>query len=268
MKRNQVLLFIFCFTIAFAYSQDIDRIEVYGKIVVDSVDVEGVTVYNTSSNKGTITDIEGKFSISVALNDRLEVSALQFEKFMVVINEDVIASKILTVFLVEKLNKLPEVIILPYGLSGYLSVDIESIKTFNPDMDAIYFGIQNMDEYEFTDDYKSAVTNLAMQKGQFYNGVDFVGIIGFLVKPLFDSKSRIFSNSTSTSTYDSLTAKYSLNYLKKNLNIPETKVDEFVYYVENSGFDKNLMQDGNELEFLEFLIDQSRQFKNTYTEKD
>ena len=62
-----------------ANAQDIQRVEISGKIIVDSPDVEGVTVFNATSNKGTITDAEGKFSILVALNDRLQISALQFE---------------------------------------------------------------------------------------------------------------------------------------------------------------------------------------------
>ena len=66
----------------------------------------------------------------------------------------------------------------------------------------------------------------------------------------------------------SLTTKYSLTYLTNNLNISESNVDEFVYFVEDNGFDKNLMKNGNELKFLEFLIDQSRLFKNIKNEKD
>ena len=259
MKKNYFLLIILCFAVSLTFSQDVDRVEVYGKIIVDSVDVEGVTIYNTSSNKGTITDVEGQFSISVALNDRIEVSALQFEKFVIVINEDIIASKLLTIFLVERMNKLDEIVILPYGLSGNLTVDMESIKTFNPDLDALYFGIQNMDEYEFSDDYKSGVTNLALVHGRYYNGADFVEIIGFLIRPLFNSRSN--DSSSLSPSYESLTTKFSLSYLVKNLDIPENSVNEFVYFVEDNGFDKNLMKDGHELEFLEFLISQSKLFQ-------
>jgi len=266
MKNTYYILIILCFTVSFAFSQEINRIEVFGKIVVDSVDVEGVTVYNTSSNKGTVTDIEGKFSIEVTLNDIVEVSALQFEKFTIVINEDIITSKIMTVFLVERINKLDEVVILPYGLTGNLTIDIESVKTFNPDLDALYFGIQNMDEYEFPDDYKSEVINMAMEEGRYYNGADFVGIIGLLIKPIFNSKKKD-ANSISNS-YQSLTNKYSLSYLEKNLNIPIDKVDKFVSFIEDNEFDESLMDDGKELQFLEFLIAKSIAFKKIESGKN
>ena len=260
IKKSLLALIVSCFTVCLGFSQSIDRIEIYGKIIVDSIDVEGVTVYNMSSNKGTITNVDGQFSIKVALNDRVEVSALQFEKFALVINEDILASKVLTVFLVERINRLDEVVILPYGLSGNLIVDMENVKSFNPDLDALYFGIQNMDEYEFSADYKTEVTNLAMEHGRYYNGADFVQIIGLLIKPLFNSQKskEIIKEPLS---YESLSNIFSLTYLMNNLAISENNINEFVYFVEEGGFDRNLMKDGNEMEFLEFLIGQSQNFR-------
>lgn len=266
MKNNYSILIILCLTISLVFSQDTNRIKVFGKIIVDNVDVEGVTIYNTSSNKGTVTDIKGQFSIEVALNDRVEVSAMQFENFVIVINEDIMSSKIMTVFLVERINKLDEVVILPYGLSGNLIADIESIKTFNPDLDALYFGIQNMDKYDFSDDYKSEVINLAMEKGRYYNGVDFIKVVGLLLKPIFKSKKKDFSKVSVT--YQDLSDKYSLFYLVKNLNIQEERASEFVYFIEDNGFDKVLMEEGNELLFLEFLIDKSKEFKKIKSEEN
>ena len=95
---------------------------------------------------------EGKFQILVALNDRLEISALQFENFEVVITQDIIDSKFVTVVLVEEINKLPEIIILPYGLTGDLTVDAIRVKTVNPNLDALYFGLDNQDKIDFTED--------------------------------------------------------------------------------------------------------------------
>jgi hypothetical protein len=266
MKKFFFILIISCFTIASAFSQEVNRIKVYGLIIVDSVDVEGVTVYNKSANKGTITDSEGLFTIDVALNDRVEISALQFENFVIVINEDIISTKMMTVFLVERINKLDEILILPFSLSGNLNSDMATVKTYNPDLDALYFGIKSMDKYEFTDDFKSGVVNIAMEEGYYYNGADFVQIIGLLVKPIFKSKKK--DGMKFTNTYQNLTAKYSLSYLVKNLSIPQDKVNEFVYFVENSGFDTSLMDDGKELQFLEFLVAQSKLFNSMRNDKD
>ena len=245
MKR--LLLFTLLFSSFFTISaQDVERIEISGKIVVDSNDLEGITVYNSSSNKGTVTDENGKFLLNVALNDIVEFRALQFQDFTVTIDENIIKSKKMTVFLVEKVNKLDEVVILPYDLTGNLAVDIESVRTFNPNMDAIYFGIQNFSDYEFPDDYKSKVENIAM-----------------LLKPLFKSdksKKENVKDKVPDIPTSGLRDYYSSQYIQTNFEIPKDKIDEFIAFVENNGLDYNLLKAGKEMQFLEFLTHKSKQF--------
>ena len=50
-----------------AVSQNINRIEVSGKIIVEGNDVLGITIFNTSSNTGTITDENGEFKLKVSV---------------------------------------------------------------------------------------------------------------------------------------------------------------------------------------------------------
>ena len=78
MKIRFYLILMFLFIIPNSKAQNVKRVLVEGQIIVDYPDLEGVTVYNLSSNKGTITNEEGKFAISVTLNDKIEISALQF----------------------------------------------------------------------------------------------------------------------------------------------------------------------------------------------
>lgn len=247
-------------------AQDIRRIEIFGRIIVESPDLEGVTIFNTSSNKGTITDNEGKFNISVTLNDRLEISALQFQDFEVLITQEVIESRSLTVVLIEEVNKLPEVLILPYGLTGNLTVDAIRAKTFNPDLDALYFGLDNLDRIKFTDDYLSGVRNTAMTDNRLYYSADAVKIIGLLVKPLFKSKKN--SGEPRIASDAEITEKYSAEYLMEKLNIPKHQITEFIYFVEDSGIDKSLLEDGKELEFLDFIIKKSKEFQANKNGKD
>lgn len=268
-KLHYRSLFVFMFLVFLTLgvkSQSVDRIEVLGKIIVDSPDVEGVTVFNTSSNRGTITDQEGKFTIRVALNDRLHISALQFKNFEVVITQDIIDSKALTVVLVEEVNKLPEVIVLPYGLTGNLTVDAIRAKTVNPNLDALYFGLDNLDKIDFTDDYLTGVRNTAMADDRLYYTADAVKIIGLLIKPLFKSKKD--KQDPGLANDGQLTEKYSPEYLMDKLNIPKNRITEFIFFVEDSGLDKSLLDDGKELQFLDFIIKKSKEFQANINGKD
>lgn len=266
MKIQVYLILFFLITIPNSQAQEVKRVLVEGQIIVDYPDLEGVTVFNLSSNKGTITNKEGKFAISVSLNDKVEISALQFEKFLITISKEILDAKSMTVFLVESINKLDEILILPYGLSGNLNTDVNSTKTFNPNLDAIYFGLENMNQFEFADDYKSDVVNTTMTPDHFKYGADFVQIIGGLLKPIFKkSKQEKDQKLVATETFRS---KYSTEYLLKRLDIPKEDISFFVDYVENNGIDPKLLEKGNEFMFIDFLIKESKSFLKQGIEKD
>jgi hypothetical protein len=111
-----------------AISQDLKRVEVKGKIIVESNDVMGITIFNKSSNLVAITDDKGEFVLSVGLNDLIEVSALQFQNINFQVSEAIIQSKAMKIFLIEEINKLDEIVVSTKGLSGNLSTDIKSIQ--------------------------------------------------------------------------------------------------------------------------------------------
>lgn len=263
------LAVLMLFSVCFAFSQTKNRVEVTGKIIVESNDKEGVTVFNTSSNKGTITNTEGTFTIAVKLNDIVEVSALQFEKFTVHIDEKIMQSQQMTVFLVEEINKLDEVVILPYDLSGNLTVDMESVKTFNPDLDAIYFGVNDISVYEFSDDYRSGVKNSVMPNGvDNIFGVDIFQAVGLLADLIFPPKEKpkpvnykrdLFSEDYSKTLKD----YYSIEFITETFNIPENQVDDFIVFTVENNLEFTLYNQGKELEFLELIKQQSDAFLKT-----
>ena len=268
---KHTLLGLFLFHSIFLVAQNKERVKVEGRILANDNDVENVTVFNTSSNLGTITDTDGQFTISLAVNDVLEISALQFEKINITITEETIASKKLTIFLVEHINRLNEVLILPYGLSGNMNVDLESVKTFNPDLDAIYFGVNNIDAYEFPDDHLAEVTNQTLlETHRLQYGLNFGAIFGLLTKEVFKgNKKQIQGFYPNTSDANkTLLDTYSHAYISGTFNIPEDRVNEFIAYVENEDMDYSLFDAGNEMDLLQFLVDKSKEFLNSSGGKD
>lgn len=263
--RTSLLFLVFMFSTFHLISQEKVRVEVTGKIVVDSDDIEGITVFNTSSNKGTITDENGAFAIEVGLNDRVEFGALQFEDFTVVIDENIMNSRKMTVFLVEQINKLDEVIILPYGLSGNLTIDIESVKTFNPNMNALYFGVKHSSDYEFPDDIRSKVVNSAMHSQSYTmtNGLNVVNLVGLFVKPLLKSKKQRKGETIESSddfVTNTIKMNYSERFINENFGIAQGDIDAFILYMEAGGLDESLLNSGSELELLEFISQKSKEF--------
>ena len=269
MKKLLPIL-VFCLSF-FAFSQDIKRDNVNGKIVVEGSDIEGITIYNTSSNTGTITDKNGEFIIAVALNDVLEIKALEYQNINVKINKAILESKKISVFLIEQMNILDEVVVTSKILSGNIVTDAKNVEKFSPKQNAIYFGIKNPDPYELGDDNQSQIRNLEMntQGKTMVNGLNVVNIVDQLLIPLFRSEVKD-KKAAGVPEVPVKTIKYYLgsSFLIENFDIPEHRVEEFIRYVEDDTFDFDLLNYGHEIEFLDLLSKRSKEFLNTSSDTD
>lgn len=263
--KKLLTLFLFCLSL-FVFSQDIKRENVDGKIIVEGADIEGVTVFNVSSSVGTTTDVNGEFVISVTLNDLLEIRAVEYEKFDVIINEDIIESKLIHIFLIEEINKLDEVVVKNKKLTGDLRTDVNNVQTFSPKKHDIYFGIKNSDAYDPSEARMSQIENIAMQSQTpttVLNGLNVVNIVDQLLIPLFRSEVKD-KKASGIPAVPPKSIKYFLgsNFLIENFKIPEHRVEEFIRYVEDESFDFDFLNYGHEIEFLELLNKKSKTFLN------
>lgn len=243
--------------------QDFNRVKVTGKISVESDDVSGITIFNATSNKGTITDEKGEFTIAVRLNDLIEVSALQFQNINFRVNEDIMKSKSMKIFLIDDINQLDTVVLLPNKLSGSLNEDMNKSAPFMPKMDALYFAVGKSDEFEFEKDNKSEIRNLAVteERTRLVNGLNVVNVVDQLLLPLFRSKNKDKSDKSVTEVpIDSYKYYFSAQFLMDNFDIPENRVEDFIQYVQDENFDYSLLQYGNEMPFLELLTQKSASF--------
>ncbi|MGS2725122.1 carboxypeptidase-like regulatory domain-containing protein [Psychroserpens sp. BH13MA-6] len=270
MKKILLLLLTFSFT--YLGAQNLERIEVEGKIIVEGDDVEGITVFNTSSNKGVITNEKGEFKIALALNDFIEFRALQYQNFDLKVSQAIIDSKRMRVFLIEEINKLDEILVLTKGLTGDLGTDVSSVQTFNPKLDALYFGIKRSDEYEFSDDNRSSIENEVVhsQARTMVNGLNIVNVVDQLLLPLFRNKIKD-KEASGVPEVPTTSVKYYFGseFIIDNFNIPEHRVEEFIRFVEDDeDFDVTLLNYGRELEFLELLYQKSLIFLKSGGDKE
>ncbi len=247
-------------------SQDIKREDIVGKIIVEGSDIEGITIYNTSSKKGTVTDEKGKFILAVALNDLLEIRALEYESIDVIVNKAILESKKMRVYLIEKMNILDEVVVPNKELTGNLVTDSNNLTSFNPKLDAFYFGVSYAEIYSLNDDTQSQIKHLDKneQGKSMVNGLNVVNIVDQLLIPLFRSEVKN-KKAAGVPEVPAENIKYYLgsDYLIENFNIPEHRVEEFIRYVEDDTFDFDLLNYGHEIELLELLNRKSKIFLNS-----
>ena len=262
---KKIIVTLFCTFSIIAFSQDIDRITINGRIIVSAQDKEGVTVYNTSSNKGTVTDEIGEFKIDVAINDVVEFGALQFKDFTVVISEQILESKQMTAILVEEVNKLDEVVLLPFGLTGNLNADLENVRTYNVSLDAVYFGLDHIEDFQFSADYKTKAENVAFNEynPKVDNMLNLVNLAGFLVSQVADIDGEEMTNqdkALNKTPFKNALEQYSVNFIHVNFDIPLDEMNAFVDYVENKGVDESLLAKNKEVQFLERINQLSQSY--------
>lgn len=254
-----ISLFFICFSLMVSAQEE--RMEIKGVVKANTGDLQGVTVYNLSSNKGGITNEKGEFSIRVKENDILEVASLVFTNFKVIVTKDELKSRLITIYLIEFVNNLDEVVLIKDGLTGLLSYDASKVKVFNTNID-FSLGSIDMSKYDFSADYKSAAQNIITRQGELYNMAD-PGKIIKLISGLFKSKKKKYKSIEDDLVYLStlsLEDKYTPNFYVENFNIPADKVQAFLVFIDTSYFSKILLLPKKEMELLEYLNTKSIAF--------
>lgn len=267
-KKLLLLLFIAVSPILIA--QDIDRTKVLGKIhVPQGEDTEGISVYNISAQKGTITNTDGSFEIDIAENDRLQISALQYQSFTVVVDKGVIERKIMNIFLNPAINQLEEVVVRPYDLSGNINVDVKKIPTYSmsKDWDMSYGALEY--GYNFKPDEKTSISGNAAEEALHSNalkdGADVLAILGGVGQLLFPKGKKISiveREQNQALVSNNFQQRFSKHFISDNFDIPEDKAVDFLFYAQENGLDQNLLKPENELELMVFLTKKSKEYKD------
>lgn len=262
--RKFYLSVCFLFLLAPVAAQQITRVMVQGQLTAPpGEDLEGISVYNRSSQKGTISEIDGSFQLEMAANDRVLITALQFQSFTVIIDEGVIENKSLKIYLNPNLNQLEEVIVRPYDLTGNVEVDVGRVKVYDFDT-ALSFDYQSMEfEYDFKDDAQSRIRNVVSEEVSNLNVMQYgftpLGILEFIGK---DRKKRRQAKELSSIQSEELVAtvlrqRYNVYFFEDSYSIPQTRYDDFIYFVQEQGIPEGYLKAENEIRLLGFLKQQS-----------
>lgn len=249
------LLFILLISLS-VLGQKSNRILISGSIENRDNEVEGISIYNESSGLGTITNEEGKFSIEVQVNDILLFSAIQFQKFKVVIDQGIIKEKKMHVFMNEVVTVLEEVIVRPYDLTGNVRVDIARLKIHLPNFDKKILSEKSVEVFDFKPDFLSPVVNQAADIPNYSNGIDMANIFReIFIKRKEDKRVK-------PKSVDSEIRKiYNDQFFQQNLKIPEGEITQFISYCENQGLTYDLIEDKNQLKLIDFLLVKCASYK-------
>lgn len=121
MNRIHYTILLLCLGTTLSFSQSARRV-MHGKILNDSLSIERVHVINKTTQKGTLTNKMGDFSIPVKVNDTLIFSAVQFENYRRIVSEADLRLMQVLIPLKPRVNLLDEVVIEPVSVAQQLNL--------------------------------------------------------------------------------------------------------------------------------------------------
>jgi hypothetical protein len=266
-----ILFVILSLITNFLFAQGIERKVLRGIVVVDSFDVENITVRNISSNVGSKTDIDGKFSIRARATDTLFFESPSFISQKYILTQKDFWKEELEIRLHVKITELDELVITPYTLSGNLIEDTKRIQVYGDGFAVI--DAKKIMHYE--DDVRSgAPINSALPSVFAPNGSNFnflalgAGLVSLFIKPSF-SKShskRVYEERRikalqSKSYSDHLFERFSHNFFVETLKIKNDDIPMFMSFSELNVYELSpLLKPENELKLIEYLIKKASEF--------
>lgn len=238
-----------------------ERQSIDGKIIIPGdYSAEGIAVYNMNTGEGTISDADGEFTLPVALDDELRFTSLIFQQFKVTVNEGVMESGKLHLFLNGAVTELPEVVVSPNKLSGNIYLDVDLLDQKKSPATNLDMAQVNSSEVYFAPDSLTGVArNDAMAAGETYlvNGLNFVN----LFKAVLAESGRKKKNLPDRELDDKVRQIYKDDFFRKNLDIKLKNINDFIFYASDHGLTRDMLKKGNELRLISFLIEQSKSYK-------
>lgn len=221
--KNRASFFILLLITQFIFAQSDGEKRISFRIVLDSVPIENVNILNLRSEKTTVSDNKGVFSMLVKLGDVLVVSAVNLETIRKTIVEKEMQSEGIIIKMALKTNNLKEVII-----------------NENRSINAVSLGILPKEAKKYTPAERKLRT-----AGDF-KPIDLLGILGgaLAVDPILNAingRTKRLKKEVVIEKNEKLLSKledyYKEDYYTEVLKIPQEYIKGFQYYlIEDADF--------------------------------
>ncbi len=206
-------------------AQESVRITLNGKINANTLDLEGVYVINLKTEKSTITEKDGYFSIAAIPGDTLLFSAIHLNEIRVVLEKKDFQTEFL-VKMESRITSLKEVVVKRYD-----------------NINAVSLGISPSGMLHRTQAERKLYTAKSTTGDAFLN---FMSGRTAMIKKEIQVEKKVSFISQIDNMFDD-------DYFKKTLKIPSEYIEGFKYYiVENDKF--TVILKGKNKTIIEFLM--------------
>lgn len=253
MKSKFLLLLLIVLPLL-ATAQKRPRQILQGKVVADTLQVDNLTVLNSTSNISAVTDESGNFTIYARPTDTLYFSSITFHSMQMVLKESDFVKSPLIVKLNVQVTVLDEVVITP--LSGNLEKDSKDTETLG----LSFAGLGGMPpKYPIS----KAPKNTALPSTESsLKGVDFIEIYKMIFKKKGAKKDKgeIYGSGTSVSFNENVKGRFTHHFFTQTLKIPHNEIGLFLDFCDKGDETRKLLLPENEFELTDYLIAKSEEY--------
>ena len=223
----------------FGFGQDRQLIQ--GKVIYRNINVVAANVINNTSQTTTITDDLGEFQIYAKEGDEIIFSSVQYIIRTVLITDEIIKNKRLTIQINERIRELDEVVITPDNTEKFLDLKEEEFKGF-----------------DYVADKSTKIENPLTETRQLKYGVDFVNIFK-LLKTIVDSKSEEEKQNMIAS--EVIPYLFEDDFFTESLLLASSQIIDFLNYIDTRPNAVNVLLEKNQFLLIDFLLNESVRYK-------
>lgn len=250
--RALLTLFLLISTITLFAQDDEPELQPLKAVVVNAQTekaMESVHVVNLTQVIGTITDQNGEFTVSAAVDDIIYFSFLGFKSQKIRVTNDMFKFENTQIALTELAYALEEVIVKPYQLTGYLEIDVKNYPINN----SYQYSISGLSvSYEGGNKNPSAVTKVL---GAILNPAD-------LLRNLFGKQPnqmrKLRKMKEDDQIRDLLASKFDRETLTELLQIEKVDIEDIL---NNCNYSKSFITTANDLQILDAVSSCYEEFK-------
>ncbi len=247
MKRTQFFYSIIIFILSYHLNAQNVRILIRGEIRNDSLPIENVHIINISSSRGSLSNKNGEFKISVKENDTLMFSDIQYKIKEIIINNNHITNKKLNIKLEFNTNKLDEIVI------------FKNKQSTNP------LGLPNADKkplnqierkLNYYSQESTPIVILAMLLGQRGGIEDLYNIISGNRKKHRKLKALMDQDETDAFNkikVEEIRTHFKDDFFLQTLHIPQYNISDYIHYNISNGI-ISLFEKERYLEMVDIFI--------------
>ncbi|MFH6604717.1 carboxypeptidase-like regulatory domain-containing protein [Maribacter algicola] len=240
---RRLLLLLFLTGAINVHAQD-DRRLLRGQVLYRNISVPNENVINVTSEAGTITNDRGEFAIAVKEGDELAFTAVNYQLMVVKITNDILQKNRLVVEVNEKVTELDEVVVTPDDPERFIQVKNEELK-----------------EFEYEQDRSTEVENIAMPRtgNILRDGLNLKNLFKVLLK----TNKEKAAPGPKLKVSEVLRHVYDDAFFVLDLKIPQDKIDAFLLYCDAQAPEQELLRQDHEFQLIDFLVTQSKNFRET-----